>query len=119
MVLWALKGVLGEHRNFICAQNKEEPSQERPNYKEPSHRDEQYRPIQDLATHIPEELARQDPPWKGEQKQPTEEDAEEEQQQERNNTPGENVDKNGYMTSLGKPRQPKTTKANKKRDAEI
>ena len=104
MVLWALKGVLGEHRNFICAQNKEEPSQERPNYKEPSHRDEQCRPIQDLATHIPEESTHQAPSWKGEQKQPTG-DAEEEQQQERNNTPVENVGKWIY----GLTRETKTT----------
>ena len=81
---------------------------------EPSHRDEQYWPTQDLATLIPAESTHQAPSRKGEQKKPTEEDAEEEQQQERNNTPGENVDKNGYMTSIGKPRQPKTTRENKK-----
>ena len=58
---------------------------------EPSHHDGQYQPIRDLATHISEE-----------------------QQQKRSHTPDGNVDKNGYMTSLGKPRQPKTTQENKK-----
>ena len=103
-----------EHRHYICTQNKAEPTRGRPNYKEPSHHDGQHQPIQDFAAHIPKESTHQDPPWRGGQRQLTEEDAEEEQQMERNNTHEENVDKNGYMTSLGKPRQPKTTQENKK-----
>ena len=66
-----------------------------------------------IYQHAPEESIRQYPSWEGEQRKPTEEVAEE-KQQERNNTPGGNVDENGYMGSIGKPRQPKTTQARKK-----
>ena len=102
-----------EHRNYTCTQNKAAPTRGRRNYKEPSHHDAQRRPIQDFATHIPEESTHQDLPWRGGQRQLTEEDAAEEQQKARNNTTDENVDRNGYMTSLGTPRQPKTTQENR------
>ena len=106
-----------ENIETIYARRLKQNQRRRANYKEPSHREELYRPIQDFATHIPEESTHKSQPWKGEQRQPTEEEQKEEeneQQQERNNTHGENVDKNGYMTSLGGQRQPKTTQGNKK-----
>ena len=89
-----------------------EMPQKRLSRAEPTKLNEHNQPIRDKTRPALTEATNQDPPTSA-NKQPAEEKTAEGQQKEKHTTHKEKITRNGFMTSLGKPRQPRTTQENK------